>query len=87
MPAVPCGELNWQLRQDSNRSQVQKPSGGGVLGIRLSVSILVQNESFSWRPKSNRRQLGLIHQQLKVGPANQRHPLSLAAILLSRNPQ
>jgi CspA family cold shock protein len=30
-------------------------------------------------------QLSLIHTQLKVGTANQRHPYSPAAILLSRN--
>src|SRR5207253_10971097 len=23
-PAVPCGELNWQLRQDSNRSRLHR---------------------------------------------------------------
>jgi hypothetical protein len=31
----------------------------------------------------NRHQLSLIHPQLKVGTANQRHPFSPAAILLS----
>ena len=24
MPAVPCGELNWQLRQDSNGPQMHR---------------------------------------------------------------
>ncbi len=31
------------------------------MGIRLSVSILVQNESFSWLRTSNKYQLSLIH--------------------------
>ena len=38
-----------------------EPSGGGVLGIRLSVSLLAQNESFSWRRTSDKYQLSLIH--------------------------
>ena len=32
-----------------------------MLGIRLSVSLLAQNESFSWRRTSNKHQLSLIH--------------------------
>ena len=32
-----------------------------MLGIRLSVSLLAQNESFSWRRTSNKYQLSLIH--------------------------
>jgi len=38
-----------------------EPSGGGVLGIRLSVSLLAQNESFSSRRTSNKHQLSLIY--------------------------
>ena len=32
-----------------------------MLGIRLSVSLLAQNESFSWRRTSNKHQLSSIH--------------------------
>ena len=32
-----------------------------MLGIRLSVSLLAQNESFSWRRTSDKYQLSLIH--------------------------
>jgi hypothetical protein len=34
------------------------------------------NESFSWLRASDLYQLSLILPQLKVGPANQRHPFS-----------
>src|SRR5436309_1945825 len=39
----------------------------------------VQNESFFWLRTSNEYQLSSIHPQLKVGPANRRHPLSLGS--------
>jgi len=37
----------------------------------------------SWLTVYNKAQLSLTHKQLKAGTANQRHPLSLAANLLS----
>ena len=93
MPAVPFGGLNWQLRQDSDRSQMHRREifrnlrAEACWGIRLSVAVLAQNESFSWCRTSNKYQLSLIHPAVEGRSANQRHPLSPAAILLSRNPK
>jgi cold shock protein len=48
------------------------------------VCFCVDNESFFWLGTSNGYQLSLIHPQLKVGSANQRHPSSSAATLLKQ---
>ena len=45
-----------------------------------SIAIFCSTSGFTMYNKS---QLSLTHKQLKVGTANQRHPLSLAANLLS----
>jgi hypothetical protein len=42
-------------------------------------------EPFLALRESNKYQLSLIHRQLKVGSANQRHPFSRQRFLLSRN--
>jgi hypothetical protein len=41
-------------------------------------------ESWDDKPASNRYRLSLVHSQLKIGSANQRHLFSPAATLLSR---
>ena len=80
------GGLNWQLRLDSNSFRMRPPQN-----VKFPEEVFatgrhaVENESFYLFRTSNNYQLSLIHPQLKVGSANQRHPLSPAAILLSRN--
>jgi len=64
MPAVPCGELNWQLRQDSNRSQIRRRKifrNPLAQACWILSASLLRNESFSWLRTSNEYQLSLIH--------------------------
>jgi len=42
------------------------------------------SESSARQDASNQHRLSLVHSQLKIGSANQRHPFSPAATLLSR---
>ena len=68
MPAAPFGELNWQLRQDSNRLRCTEERSSdyflpAVFGIRLSPSTALQNELFAWLRRLNEYQLSLIHPQ------------------------
>ena len=76
------GELAGKPVPERTRQRIPRANHRYLLRCLLRCNILSRFEVYG---SLRQHQLSLIHPQLKVGTANQRHPYSPAATLLSRN--